>query len=203
MAGHGAAADAQPRGYGRVGQALGYQAGYFRLAGGDAHRSLRIREAGLRDSKPRNPLACSASTSACRGLARPGTSEAGRAALAARLGRSLALLGQEREARASLDHAIELANGQSADIANNVGIGLTDLGMPGRAGPYLATAVRLTASSPFLRSLYVARQAKTAIRARQPGQAAREMTALAGLAPLVESPRLTIHLRHIYDGTGQ
>jgi tetratricopeptide (TPR) repeat protein len=124
-----------------------------------------------------------------------------RAMLAARLGRSLALQGDAGQARASLEHALELADGQSAEITGNVGIGLADLGLPGRAEPCLATAVRLTASSPFLRSLYVARQAKTAIRARQLDQAVQEMTALATLAPLVESPRLTIHLRHIYDGT--
>lgn len=75
--------------------------------------------------------------------------------------------------------------------------------MPGRAERYLAEAVSLTASSPFLRSLYVARQAKAAIRAREPGPAASKMTVLAAVAPLVESPRLAIHLRHIYDGTRQ
>jgi len=139
-----------------------------------------------------------------RGLALPGASDSDRAALAARLGRSLALLpGHAREARTSLEHALQLADqsGPSAEIAGNTGIGFTDLGMPGRAEHYLTTAVSLTASSPFLHSLYVARQAKAAIRARRPEQAAEKMTALAAVAPLVESPRLAIHLRHIYDGT--
>jgi hypothetical protein len=137
-----------------------------------------------------------------RGLAVPGVSDRDRAALAARLGRSLALLpGHDREARASLDRALELADGQSAEIAGNVGIGLTDLGLPVKAEDHLAAAVRLTASSPFLSALWVARQAKTAIRARQPDQAAQEMMALAGLAPLVDSPRLSIHVKHVLDGT--
>jgi hypothetical protein len=136
------------------------------------------------------------------GLAVHGTPASDRAVLSARLGRSLALLpGHDREARASLDRALELAGGQSAEIAGNVGIGLTDLGLPVKAEDHLAAAVRLTAGSPFLSALWVARQAKTAIRARQPDQAAQEMMTLAGLAPLVESPRLAIHLRHIYDGT--
>lgn len=141
-----------------------------------------------------------------RGLNLPGTDTGDRAALTARLGRSLALQpGQVRPARISLEDALALAEdaGQSAEITGNAGIGFTDLGMPGRAERYLDTAVTLTASSPFLSSLYTARLAKTAIRARQPEQVAQKMIALAGLAPLVDSPRLAIHLRHIYDGTGQ
>jgi hypothetical protein len=137
------------------------------------------------------------------GLALPEVPASDRAVLAARLGRALALSGEGRDARASLEHALELT-GQappSAEITGNAGIAFADLGMPGRAGEYLAAAVRLSASSPFVRSLYVSRQTKAAIRARQPEQAAAEMMTLAGLAPLVQSPRLGFHLRHIHDGT--
>jgi hypothetical protein len=73
--------------------------------------------------------------------------------------------------------------------------------MAARAEQYLAAAAELTASSPFVHSLYLARQAKTAIRARQPEVAAERMTELAATAPLVDSPRLRIHERHIIDGT--
>jgi hypothetical protein len=79
-------------------------------------------------------------------------------------------------------------------VAGNAGIAFTDLGMPDRAEQYLAAAVDLTAASPFLHSLYLARQAKTAIRGRQPdtaGQpdtAAQTMVALAAVAPMVDSP---------------
>jgi hypothetical protein len=73
--------------------------------------------------------------------------------------------------------------------------------MPGLGERHLAAAAGLTASSPFLHALYVARQAKAAIRAREPEAAAARMTELAALAPLVESPRLAIHLRHVLDGT--
>jgi hypothetical protein len=138
-----------------------------------------------------------------RGLALSDTSADDRAILAARLGRAAALSGETYAARGSLEHALELAGNSepSAEIAGNVGIGFTDLGIPGRAGEYLDTAVSLSASSPFLRSLYVSRQAKTAIRARQPDKTAQDMLTLAGIAPLVQSPRLGFHLRHIYDGT--
>ena len=138
-----------------------------------------------------------------RGLALPGTDH-GRAILAARLGRALALRpGSAREAHRWLDHALALQGGEDAEVCGNCGIGFTDAGMPGRGEPYLAAAVARTAPSPFTHSLYVARQAKTAMRARQPERAAQAMTALAALAPLVESPRLAIHLRHVYDGTRQ
>lgn len=137
------------------------------------------------------------------GLAVPGISTEDRARLTARLGRSLALRpGQNRQACASLEHALEIAgDAPDAEIAGNTGIGFADLGMSSRASRYLGTAIELSSSSPFLRSLYVARQAKAVIRARQPEAAAPLMLALSGLAPLVESPRLTIHLRHITDGT--
>jgi hypothetical protein len=73
----------------------------------------------------------------------------------------------------------------------------------GTSQQHLATAAALTAGAPFLHALYLARQAKTAMRARQPEVAAERMTALATVAPLVKSPRLRIHERHIYDGTRQ
>jgi tetratricopeptide (TPR) repeat protein len=135
-----------------------------------------------------------------RGLALADVPDADRAVLSARLGRALALTGDARHARASLDRALELA-GPSAEIYGNVGIGLTDLGLPGKAGPYLAGAVRLSAASPFVRSLYVSRQAKAAIRAKRADEAAQDMMTLASLVPLVDSPRLGFHLRHILDGT--
>lgn len=136
------------------------------------------------------------------GLALAGTSDSVRAMLAARLGRAVALApGRKHEARRYLEQALELQGAGDADITGNCGIGFTDAGMPGLGGRYLATAADLTTSSPFLHSLYVARQAKTAIRAREPELAASRMTELTALAPLVESPRLTIHLRHVYDGT--
>jgi transcriptional regulator with XRE-family HTH domain len=138
-----------------------------------------------------------------RGLALPDTLAGDRAVLAARLGRAAVLAGNLYEARGGLEHALELAEqaDASAEITGNIGIGFTDLGMPGRAGQYLAAAVSLSAASPFLRSLYMSRQAKAAIRARQPDAAAHEMMTLATVAPLVQSPRLGFHLRHIYDGT--
>jgi hypothetical protein len=123
-----------------------------------------------------------------RGLALPDIPASDRAVLAARLGRAAVLAGESHEARGSLEHALELAEqagGSSAEITGNIGIGFTDLGMPGRGGQYLDTAVRLSAASPFLRSLYMSRQAKAAIRARQPAQAAQEMMTLAAVAPLV------------------
>jgi transcriptional regulator with XRE-family HTH domain len=95
------------------------------------------------------------------GLALPDTPAGDQAILAARLGRAAALSGESYAARGSLEHALELAGNSepSAEITGNVGIGFTDLGIPGRAGEYLDTAVSLSASSPFMRSLYVSRQA--------------------------------------------
>ena len=138
-----------------------------------------------------------------RGLAMAGAEPAHRAVLAARLGRTLAITrGDRGEAHRSLEHALELSAGElGAEIVGNVGIGFSELGMAARAEQYLAAAAELTASSPFVHSLYLARQAKTAIRARQPEVAAERMTELAATAPLVDSPRLRIHERHIIDGT--
>lgn len=140
-----------------------------------------------------------------RGLVVPGADDASRAPLAARLGRSLALSpGRDRDARYNLERALELSAGEhSPEVVGNVGIGLHDLGMYVHAEQHLATAATLTAGAPFLHSLYLARQAKTAMRARQPEVTAGRMTALASVAPLVDSPRLRIHERHIYDGTRQ
>jgi hypothetical protein len=122
--------------------------------------------------------------------------------LSARLGRALALApGHRGEARRWLEDALELQGGGGAEVSGNCGIGFTDAGMPGLGERHLAAAAGLTASSPFLHALYVARQAKAAIRAREPEAAAARMTELAALAPLVESPRLAIHLRHVLDGT--
>lgn len=143
-----------------------------------------------------------------RGLALAGVDGPERAMLSARLGRSLALHPDARyDARTSFDRALDLVSGAdsdfSADVTGNVGIGLTDLGLTAVADPHLATAVDLTAGSPFLHALYVARQAKTAIRARDPEAVAHRMTALTALAPLVDSPRLRVHERHILDGTAR
>lgn len=136
------------------------------------------------------------------GFGLPEASESDRAMLAARIGRAFALApGRKGEARQWLEAALELQGTGDAEVSGNCGIGFTDAGIPGLGERYLATAAGLTASSPFLHSLYVARQAKTAIRAREPGRAAGRMTTLAVLAPLVDSPRLSIHLRHVYDGT--
>lgn len=140
-----------------------------------------------------------------RGLALGGTSDADRAVLAARLGRTLALApGEHLHARRYLEQSLELAadSGQlTAEIHGNAGIGLTDLGLPTAASAHLASAVELTAAEPFVRSLYLARQAKMAIRAREPDAVAPAMLDLAGVVPLVDSPRLLIHVRHILDGT--
>lgn len=135
------------------------------------------------------------------GFGLPEASDGDRAMLAARLGRALALApGRKSEARRWLETALEV-QGSGAEVNGNCGIGFTDAGLPGLGERHLATAAALTASSPFVHSLYVARQAKTAIRAREPELAAARMTQLAALAPLVDSPRLSIHLRHVYDGT--
>ncbi len=140
-----------------------------------------------------------------RGLAVPGVDDSHRAVLATRLGRSLALTpGRGREARYSLERALELSEGHvslAVEIAGNAGIGFGDLSMPTRAGQHLATAVSMTASSPFVHSLYLARQAKTAVSARNPDLAADRMIALTAVSPLVDSPRLRIHERHIFDGS--
>jgi hypothetical protein len=137
-----------------------------------------------------------------RGLAVPGTDDSDRAMLSARLARSLALMASHgREARAVLDQALQLSAQPSADVAGNVGIAFTDLGMARHAEPHLTAAAELSAASPFLRSLYLAREVKTAIRARQPDVAAGHMLSLAVVAPMVDSPRLHIHLKHIMDGT--
>lgn len=136
------------------------------------------------------------------GLGLPGASNSDRAMLAARLGRALALTpGRKSEARRYLETALELQAVSEAEISGNCGIGFTDAGMPGLGERHLAVAAELTASLPFVHSLYVARQAKTAIRAKTPELAAARITELTALAPLVDSPRLAIHLRHIYDGT--
>jgi hypothetical protein len=136
-----------------------------------------------------------------RGLRLPAAA-GGRAMLAARMGRALALTGgRAGETRAWLETALGLQPDSDAEISGNCGIGFTDAGLPWLGERYLASAASLTAGSPFLHGLYVARQVKTAIRARQPELAAGRMTELAAIAPLVDSPRLTIHLRHIYDGT--
>lgn len=138
-----------------------------------------------------------------RGLAVAGAEPAHRAVLAARLGRTLAITrGGRSEAHRSLEHALELSGGElGAEIVGNVGIGFSELGMAALAEQHLTAAAKLTASSPFVHGLYVARLAKTAIRARQPEVAAERMTELATIAPLVDSPRLRIHERHIIDGT--
>jgi hypothetical protein len=139
-----------------------------------------------------------------RGLALPAAGAASRAMLSARLGRALALApGRRGEARRWLEDALELQPDGEAEVSGNCGIGFTDAGMPGLGERHLAAAAGLTVSSPFLHSLYVARQAKTAIRAREPEAATARMTELAALTPLVESPRLAIHLRHVLDGTGR
>src|SRR5438094_1718634 len=103
------------------------------------------------------------------------------------------------EARRWLETALQLQPVGEAEISGNCGIGLTDAGMPGLGGRYLAVAASLTAGSPFLHGLYAARQTKSAIRAREPELAAGRMMELGAVAHLVESPRLGIHLRHIYD----
>ncbi|MDQ3274894.1 MAG: hypothetical protein M3Q39_07640 [Actinomycetota bacterium] len=140
-----------------------------------------------------------------RGLAVPGADDVDRAVLAARLGRSLALSPDGgRDAQHSLEQALGLSGGHGpleVEIVGNAGIGYSTLGLPAQAERHLATAVELTASSPFLRSLYLARQVKTAIRARNPEVAAERMLALAAITPLVDSPRLRIHQRHIIHGT--
>ncbi|MQA77054.1 MAG: helix-turn-helix domain-containing protein [Streptosporangiales bacterium] len=140
-----------------------------------------------------------------RGLAVRGAGDADRAALSARLGRTLALMpDQATGARRYLEQALTLAGDSgavTAEIYGNTGIGFTDLGLPGAAEAHLASAVELTASAPFVQSLYLARQVKMAIRARNPDAAMPVMLALAGVVPVVDSPRLTIHLRHILDGT--
>lgn len=141
-----------------------------------------------------------------RGLALGGTSDADRAVLAARLGRTLALVPTgQYDARRYLDESLDLAAGGSqltGEIHGNAGIGLTDLGLPA-ASRHLENAVELTTAEPFVQSLYLARQAKMAIRARKPDAAAPVMRTLAGVIPLVDSPRLIIHVRHILDGTGR
>jgi len=134
-----------------------------------------------------------------RGLALGGLDDASAAMLSARLGRSLALAGRSGPARASFDQALGLDG--STEVTGNCGIGLTDLGLCGLAEDHLTTAARLTADSPFLHALYLARLAKSALRARDPELTAGRMATLAALAPLVDSPRLTIHLKHLYDGT--
>ena len=135
-----------------------------------------------------------------RGLSLPELPADGRAMLAARRGRAEALAGRTSAARASFDQAMELADG-SPEVTGNCGIGLTDLGLTGQADDYLTTAARLTAGQPFVHALYVARLAKSSLRARDPGLTAGRMVTLAGLVPLVDSPRLTIHVRHLLDGS--
>jgi hypothetical protein len=136
-----------------------------------------------------------------RGLTVPDTLDGDQAILSARLARSLALTRERHEARVLLDQALDLAGKPDAEISGNVGIAFTDLGIPGRADAHLAKAIELTAGAPFLHSLYLARQVKTAIRARQPDAAAHMILSLATVAPMVDSPRLGFHLRHIMDGT--
>lgn len=128
-----------------------------------------------------------------------------RAMLAVRHGRALALSSDQVGARRSFEDALKLVPGGplAAEIYGNAGIGLTDLGMPRAAESYLATAVDLTASTPFIQSLYLARQTKTAVRAQDPDAAAPMMTALVAVAPMVDSPRLFIHLRHLIDATSR
>lgn len=120
-----------------------------------------------------------------RGLALGGTSDADRAVLAARLGRTLALVPAEQyDARRYLDESLDLAAGGSqltAEIHGNAGIGHTDLGLPAAASRHLENAVELTTAEPFVQSLYLARQAKMAIRAREPDAAAPVMRTLAGV----------------------
>src|SRR6266536_2277580 len=178
--------------------ALGFARGAQDLAAqAQAYDTLSLISAHLPDGR--------GAEYARRGLAVHDTDDGDRAVLSARLARSLALMpGQGYQARATLDQALELSGPSwrtSSEVAGNAGIAFTDLGMPGRAEQHLAAAVDLTAASPFLHSLYLARQAKTAIRAQQPDTAAQAMLTLAAVAPLVDSPRLRIHLRHIVDGT--
>jgi hypothetical protein len=118
----------------------------------------------------------------------------------ARLGRALALApGHRGEARGWLEHALEQGDG-GAEVAGNAGIGLTDAGLPGLGERHLAAAAALTASEPFLHALYVARQAKTAMRAEPSwwppdGGAGRSQRRWC-------NPPADIHLRHVYDGRG-
>jgi tetratricopeptide (TPR) repeat protein len=142
-----------------------------------------------------------------RGLAVGDIASPDEALLSARLGRALALVSKhDREARATLERALDLSGecgpASATEIFGNAGIGFADLGLAEPAGDYLSTAIDLAGpQSPFVQSLYLSRQAKAAIRGRDPQASAQSMTRLAMVAPLVNSPRLDIHLRHIMDGT--
>lgn len=142
-----------------------------------------------------------------RGLALHGLDDATRAALLVRLARSLAVLpGQERPVRRALDEAQALAEqlspAEGAEVMANSGIALSDLGQHSSGAADLQAAVAsVEGRSPLLAGLYQARLTKSAIQAGDVGAMTEGMNALALVAPLLTSRRMSIHIRHILTDT--
>lgn len=137
-----------------------------------------------------------------QGLALPDLSAPQRAWLKLRLARSLALVGgQERAARdrlAELGCTEGLSAYEKADMKGNVGVALAGMRAYSDAHAAIAEAVTLSGQcSPLLLVAYKAWQAEAALAASQPMMAAEHMTALARIAPLVSSARVSSHIAGI------
>ncbi|WP_345435269.1 hypothetical protein [Actinoallomurus vinaceus] len=130
-----------------------------------------------------------------RGLTLSGLTDELKARLSVRLGVSLAKTsahGVERRSRHMLDVAHEFdgtSPGTAAMIVGSSGIALSRFGRHEEAGDHLDEAVRLFDGIPFLRGMWLAENAKAAVRAADPGKAADQMHALARVSPLITSSR--------------
>ncbi|MGC5013200.1 helix-turn-helix domain-containing protein [Streptosporangium sp. DT93] len=141
-------------------------------------------------------------TYAQRGLQVPGITGSLRASLNMRLGRSLALVPEQRKAsRDALDRALDVGGlspfGQAA-LAGDVGIGLSHLREYREAGTLLDEAAGTIGQwSPLFRAQYLGRQVQTAIRASDPSFAADRMNELARALPFVASARVDKRVHEI------
>ncbi|MFF3444593.1 helix-turn-helix domain-containing protein [Streptosporangium sp. NPDC002721] len=134
-------------------------------------------------------------TYAQRGLQVPDITSSQQASLSMRLGRSLALIPEQKAAsRNALDRALNVGGlspfGEAA-LAGDVGIGLSHLREYGEAGTLLNEAASTIGQwSPLFRAQYLGRQIQTALRASDPSFAADRMNELARALPFVASARV-------------
>ncbi|WP_148086064.1 tetratricopeptide repeat protein [Actinocorallia herbida] len=139
-----------------------------------------------------------------RALTVPELSREQEARAYSRLGRSLGLLNEKRQAMTHLDKAREVGEDlpefRRADLVGSVGVALYEQGDFAAARSALDESVRLaSSSSPFVWANYLARLVQTALRASEPDLAVELMETLGRIAPLVSSARLDTYLAEIAE----
>jgi transcriptional regulator with XRE-family HTH domain len=143
-----------------------------------------------------------------RGLRLTHLSNSQRAALYMRLGRSLALVPDQRAAaRAALDQARTVGGlspfGEAA-LIGDVGIGLGHLRVHREAASLLSRAAEQIGQwSPLFQAQYLGRQIQTSLRAADPASAADRMSELARALPFVASARVNQRVREILATSAQ